>query len=283
MTEISGKAALVTGGGSGIGRAICFALAEEKARVVVADIVAESAEAVAAQIRAAGGEAIAICCDVSDRAAVRAMKAEANRAFGDILLLFPIAGAFAAEPINGISDEHLDWMIEVNFMGVVNLVHVFLPDMVAAGDGHILGAGSACGLLPSLVENCAPYSAAKAGVMAFLMNLRRELAGTGVQSTTFCIASVDTGGQNASKYRPDRFGGAYDDWVVMPASFKRGYPRPPSEAAEMAILAVKENRPILTSDPEYRAVFQQQVVDLMLGAFDDVDRFYAAKRAESPA
>src|SRR5689334_2981629 len=104
MTELAGKAAVVTGGGSGVGRAVAHALAAEGVRVVVADIVKDNAEAVAAEIASADGTAIAVECDVSDRAAVRQLKAAANAAFGAILILIPNAGATSFKPLNGISD-----------------------------------------------------------------------------------------------------------------------------------------------------------------------------------
>src|SRR5579883_3492596 len=148
MTEIAGKAALVTGAGSGIGRAAAKALAREGARVVVADIRKDGADAVAAEIKSAGGTAIGVACDVSDRAAVRKMKADANQAFGPIQIVIPNAGATSFERMVNITDNEIDWIIQVNLMGVMNCVQVFLPDMLAAKDGHIVASASAAGLIP---------------------------------------------------------------------------------------------------------------------------------------
>jgi NAD(P)-dependent dehydrogenase (short-subunit alcohol dehydrogenase family) len=280
MTEISGKAAVVTGGGSGVGRAVALALAKEGARVFVADILEENAEATAAAIRQAGGSAIAALCDVSDRAAVRALKAKANEAFGPILIAIPNAGATSFKPMNGLPDDEIDWMVQVNFMGVMNFIQIFLPDMIAAGDGHIVASASVAGLIPDLVADHVPYSGAKAGVIGMMLNLRRELEGTGVQSTVFCVASVDTGMKAGnSKYRPARFGGPFDQEIVTPPSFKRGYARPPEEVAPMVIAAIRKNRPMLISDPNYRKAFMEQYVPTVLQAFDDVDEYYALKTA----
>jgi short-subunit dehydrogenase len=207
------------------------------------------------------------------------MKAEANEAFGRVLLLFPNAGATSFERMNGISDAEIDWIVQVNLMGVFNCVQLFLPDMIAAGDGHIVASASAAGLIPSLVSDHVPYAAAKAGVIGLMLNLRRELEGSGVQSTVFLVASVDTQMKNSPQYRPERFGGPFARPVVPPSSFKRGYPRPPEEVAEMVLLAVRENRPALISDPKYRKPFVEQYVNVILQAFDDVDAFYAMKAA----
>jgi NAD(P)-dependent dehydrogenase (short-subunit alcohol dehydrogenase family) len=277
MTEIAGCSAVVTGGGSGLGRAIALELASAGAKVVVADIIEESAEATAARIRESGGAAIAAWCDVSDRQAVRALKAQANQAFGAIQIVIPNAGATSFKAMNGITDEEVDWIVEVNFMGVMNFVQVFLPDMIAAGEGHFVASASVAGLIPDLIEDHVPYSAAKAGVIGMMMNLRRELEGTGVQSTVFCVASVEGGMKhNNSRYRPERFGGPFEEEIVVPSSFKR-VARQPEVVAPMVIQAIRTNRPMLVSDPIYRKAFIDRYVSVVLQAFDDVDEFFASK------
>jgi NAD(P)-dependent dehydrogenase (short-subunit alcohol dehydrogenase family) len=277
MTKIAGKAAVVTGGGSGLGKGVAIALATEGARVVVADILKENAEATATAIRETGGEAIAVVCDVSDRAAVRALKQAANEAFGPIQIVIPNAGATSFKPMTALTDDEIDWIVEVNFMGVMNFLQIFLPDLIAAGDGHIVASASVAGLVPILMENHVPYSGAKAGVIGMTVNLQRELEGTGVQSTVFLVASVagDMKEQN-SLYRPERFGGPYREDIVPPTSFRRGRPRPPAEVAPMVIEAIRNNRPMLVSDPSYREWFDRYVT-MVHEAFDDVDRFYAAR------
>src|ERR1700741_3143215 len=105
MTEIAGKTALVTGGGSGIGPGLARARAAEKASVVVADIQLDKAQAVADEIRSHGGSAIALVCDVCERDAIRQMKADANAAFGPVSLLFANAGATSFDPLMEMSDD----------------------------------------------------------------------------------------------------------------------------------------------------------------------------------
>lgn len=275
MTEIAGKSAVVTGGGSGLGRAIALALAAEGASVLVADILEESARATEVMIREAGGMAISACCDVSDREAVRALKSRGNETLGTIQIVIPNAGATSFKPLDSMSDNEIDWIVEVNFMGVMNFLQAFLPDMIECGDGHFVASASVAGLIPDLIEDHVPYSGAKAGVIGMMMNLRRELEGTGVQSTVFCVASVDSAmKENNSKYRPARFGGPFDEEVVVPSGFKR-VARPPEEVAPMVIQAIRENRPMLVSDPVYRKAFVDRYVSVVLKAFDDVDAFLA--------
>ena len=149
MTQISGKVALVTGGGSGIGRGLALALAADGAKVVVADIIKENADKVAGVIKKAGGSAVALACNVCERAAVRKMTDEANQAFGRVSLLFANAGATSFKPFTAMAENDIDWIIQVNLMGVTNCLMAFLPDMIAAHEGHVIATASMAGLLPA--------------------------------------------------------------------------------------------------------------------------------------
>src|SRR5262249_989812 len=130
MTEITGRNALVTGGGSGIGRGLALALANAGACVAVADIRMQCAEAVVQEIRAANGVAIAVQCDVCDRDSVRRMKAGITQSLGPVSLLFANAGATSFERLPEMSDDDIDWIIQVNLLGVTNCLMAFYPDMV---------------------------------------------------------------------------------------------------------------------------------------------------------
>jgi NAD(P)-dependent dehydrogenase (short-subunit alcohol dehydrogenase family) len=278
MTEIAGKAAVVTGGGSGMGRGIALQLAKESARVVVADIIEANAEKVAQEIRDWGGEAIGLACDVSDRASVRAMKAKANAAYGPILIVIPNAGATSFKQMKDIDDTEIDWIIQVNLMGVLNFIQIFLPDMLAAGEGHFVASASVAGFIPTLAPDHVPYTAAKMGIIGAMLNLRRELEGTGVESTVFTVASIRSNmGANNSTYRPARFGGPYEEKIEIPANFKPAPRKDPEEVAPMVTFAIRNNRPMLISDPIHRRNFEEQYLPIAMQAFDDVDAFFAAK------
>src|SRR5688572_276102 len=161
MTEIRGRVALVTGGGSGIGRGLALALAADGAAVAVADIRADAAKAVAEEVAAAGGRAVGLACDVSDRAAVARTKAEAEAALGRVSLLFANAGATHFDRMAEMPADEVDWIIQVNLMGVTNCVMAFLPEMIAARDGHVVATASMAGILAGWIPYHAPYSAAK--------------------------------------------------------------------------------------------------------------------------
>jgi NAD(P)-dependent dehydrogenase (short-subunit alcohol dehydrogenase family) len=209
MTDIRGKAAVVTGGGSGIGMGLALELARQGAAVAIADIQLDKARKIADRITAAGGTALAIHCDVCERGSIRALKEEARAALGPIQLLFANAGATSFTTLTDMSDDHVDWILQVNLMGVMNTTRAFLPDMIAAGGGgHICATASMAGLLPGWIPAHVPYSAAKAGIIAMMMNLRLELREHNIFTTSYCPGAVATGlKDNNGRYRPARFGG----------------------------------------------------------------------------
>ena len=237
MTQISGKAAVVTGGGSGIGRGLARALAREGAAVVIADINLDNAQGAADAIRAEGGTAVAVHCDVCERGSIAAMKAAANAALGPIQLVFANAGATSFTPLMEMPDADVDWILQVNLMGVMNTTRAFLPDMMAARDGHICATASMAGLLPGWLPVHVPYSAAKAGIIGMMMNLQLELAEYGIHTTSYCPGGVASGMKaNNGAYRPERFGGpdAAADVHITEAS---------AAASAHALLPPRRHRP----------------------------------------
>ncbi len=277
MTRIDGRTAVVTGGGSGIGRALANSLATEGASVAIADIIMENAEAVAGEINARGGTAMAVHCDVCDRESVRAMKEEVTRSLGPVSLLFANAGATSFERLTDMSEDDVDWIIQVNLMGVTNCLLAFYPDMVAAGDGHIFATASTAGLMPSWVPYHAPYSGAKLGIIGMMLNLRHEASEAGVGCTVLCPGGVESGMKaNNARYRPERFGGPGEGSVKIPEGFKDHgdlYFRPAEEVAQMCLHAVQRNRPMVITDGSMRRIFRETYLDVVMGAFDDIDEF----------
>ena len=277
MTEPGGKSALVTGGGSGIGRALARALAAEGASVVVADIRLENAQAVASEITGSGGSALAVACDVSDRASVRDLKGQANATFGPVSLLFANAGVTSVERLTDLSPDEVDWITEVDLLGVSHCLQAFLPDMIARRSGHVLATASMVGLIPGWLPYHVPYTAAKAGVIAMMLNLRAEVSEFGIGCTVLCPGGVATRIHETPRYRPARFGGPSEGTVKAPRDFvqttEKLHFRRAEEVAQMVLLALRENRPMVLTDSTQRELFLRSYVDVVLSAFDDAAAF----------
>ncbi len=280
MTEISGRAAVVTGGGSGIGMGLAKELARQGARVVVADIKLANAQKVADAITAAGGTAVAIACDVCERGSINAMRDAATAALGPISLVFANAGATSFTPLAEMSDDDVDWIVQVNLMGVMNTTRAFLPDMIANGGGHICATASMAGLLPGWMPVHVPYSAAKMGIIGMMMNLGIEMRAHNVFTTAYCPGGVASGMKaNNGAYRPDRFGGpepvaevqfSGSDTTHSTLAFYR-----PQDIAPLVLNAVKNNRPLVFDHADQRTLFRQTYADVVEACYDDLEAWQA--------
>lgn len=161
MQRLVDKVAVVTGGGSGIGRAVCELFAAEGAAVIVAEVNAAAADAVAREIAAGGGRALAVPTDVSDEASVRRMAAEAVRAFGKINLLVNNAAVFV---FRGIEASPEDWrkVLDVNVMGPALVAKHVVPEMRKTGGGAIVNLGSMSSFIAQ--PNFITYNTSKAAI-----------------------------------------------------------------------------------------------------------------------
>jgi NAD(P)-dependent dehydrogenase (short-subunit alcohol dehydrogenase family) len=280
LSEVQGKAAVVTGAGSGIGMGLAKGLARAGASVSVADIIIDNARKVAGEINASGGTAVAIHCDVCERASIAELKAKANAALGPIQLVFANAGATSFDPLLDMSDDDVDWIIQVNLMGTMNTARAFLPDMVAAGGGHLIATASMAGLLPGWVPVHVPYSAAKMGIIGMMMNLALEMKPHGVQTTIYCPGGVATAmKQNNARYRPARFGGPTEAEVHIPDDSFKGKQiafLTPDEIAPIVLRAVRDNRPFVFDHPEQRANFRETYASVIEACYDDADAYVPA-------
>lgn len=178
--------AVVTGGGSGLGRALCLAVVRRQGRVVVADLEEGRAKELVARIDEEFGEgrAYAFHCDVAQASQVEALADFAGEVLGTLDLVVNNAGVAAGGLIGDTSLEDWRWVNETNLWGVIHGCHIFLPRLKAQGHGAILNVASAAGLLcpPQL----APYNVAKAGVVALSETLYVEALSHGVGVTVLC-------------------------------------------------------------------------------------------------
>lgn len=184
--------AVVTGGGSGIGRGFCLELARRGGRVVVADIDEAAAKETAELVEALSGRGHAMCCDVSNLQDVEALARSAEQWFGAPTgLLVNNAGIGVGGQVVG-QGRTSDWerTIAVNLWGVIHGCEVFVPRMRQAGRGGIINIASVESFLP--VPGMAAYNVSKAGVLALSETLAAELSGTNVIVSVVCPAFVKT-------------------------------------------------------------------------------------------
>ena len=188
--RLEGKAAIVTGGASGIGRAICEVFAEEGARLTIADIDADGGETTLANVRAAGGEAQFVATDVSKEADVEAMVRVAVDAYGTVNILVNDAAAFVFGEVQDISDADWARVFGVNVIGQAYCVKHVLPHMQAAGGGAIVNLASVSGFIaqPGFI----PYNASKGAVMQLTRCLAMDLAPHNIRVNCVCPGSVLT-------------------------------------------------------------------------------------------
>jgi NAD(P)-dependent dehydrogenase (short-subunit alcohol dehydrogenase family) len=185
MGLLDSRRAVVTGGGSGIGRATCRRMTEEGARVAVVDVNGDAAEQVAKEI-----DGLAYEVDVTDYDALRAAVDDATAKLDGLSTVFNNAGASNLSQVHDWPVEEWDRIVRLNLGGVFHGIKATAPHLLAGGGGSIVSTASISGTRPSAGE--APYSAAKAGVVALTANAAHEYAPT-VRANAVSPGMIHTG------------------------------------------------------------------------------------------
>jgi len=198
---MSGRVAVVTGAGSGIGLGIARQLAADGHAVGLLDRERGAAEVAAAELRKQGRSAVAAEVDVADRAAVKRAFALVREQLGPVTILVTSAGIDSFDSVLDITPEAWDRILAVNLTGTFTCAQAAIPDMIAAGWGRIVTISSSSA--QSGAPRMAHYVASKGGVIALTKSLARELAGHGITVNTIPPALVDTPMARAAEKRGD--------------------------------------------------------------------------------
>lgn len=200
--------AVVTGAGSGLGRALALAAADRGMRLVLADVQADALERTAQALRGRGTELLTAVIDVADAAAVESLAQRTERHFGAVRLVFNNAGVTAGGPVWQSTEQDWDWVLGVNLKGVIHGVHSFTPRMLAAAaadptyTGCIVNTASLAGLLTA--PGMGVYAVSKHAVVALSECLHHDLqlAGTQVRAAVLCPSYVPTDIGQSDRNRP---------------------------------------------------------------------------------
>jgi len=198
MDHFKDKVAIVTGGASGIGRALCKELYHRGAVVVVADINAEEAGQAASTITAAGGRARASHLDVSRAVDVQKLVGETASQYGRLDYMFNNAGIAMCGEVRDMDLEHWRRILDVNLWGVIYGTNAAYQVMVKQGSGHIVNTASLGGLIPEPMATA--YATTKHAVVGLSTSLRAEAAKLGIKVSVICPGFVQTRALNASAY-----------------------------------------------------------------------------------
>jgi NAD(P)-dependent dehydrogenase (short-subunit alcohol dehydrogenase family) len=191
--RLANKVALITGGGSGIGKASSLLFAGEGAKVVVVDLKRETAEATAGEIANAGGDARAFAADVSKGKDAEAMVRFAEKSYGRLDVVFNNAGIFHPkdESVTNTAEDIWDLVININLKGVYLGCQYAIPALQRAGGGSIINTASFVAVMGAAVPQIA-YTASKGGVLAMTREIAVEFARQNIRANALCPGPVET-------------------------------------------------------------------------------------------
>ena len=203
MEDLQGKVAVITGGASGIGRAVAERAAAEGMKIVLGDIEEGALAQAVDHLTVAGAEAIGVATDVADRASVEALRDRALDRFGAVHLVHNNAGIGLGGPIWEVTEEDWRWILGVNLWGVIHGVATFTPLLIEQGEGHIVNTASIAGLI--VAPFLGPYNATKQAVVAISETLFKDLqtVAAPVGVSVLCPGFVQTRIAESDRNRPD--------------------------------------------------------------------------------
>ena len=261
--DFKGRTAFITGGASGAGFGQAKLFGREGCKIAIADIRGDALEKALGELRAEGIEAHGVELDITDREAFVRAADEVEAALGPVTLLFGTAGVSIFGPLEKATYDDYDWIMGVNFGGVVNLMQTFVPRMIAHGQGgHIVNTAS----LGCFFANSGSgiYSASKFAVHGITMAMRDALKDYGIGVSVLAPANIRSNIADSIRTRPEKYshsGYAVDEREIAALHEIYSQGMEPEELAGHVKQAILENRFYIIPYPEARgaleAIFQQ--------------------------
>jgi NAD(P)-dependent dehydrogenase (short-subunit alcohol dehydrogenase family) len=244
MTSINGKVAVITGAGSGIGRALAYDLARRGAKLAISDVDAVGLAETAKHARVIGARVHEQRLDVTDRPGVLAYADSVVAEYGTVNIVINNAGVAFTGDIEQMTFEQIERVMDVDFWGVVNGTKAFLPHLIASGDGHVVNISSLFGLLS--VPSQGAYNAAKFAVRGFTEALRQEMA---IGRYPVGVSCVHPGGVRTNIARDARTNSEFES-SPMRERFDQTMPTTPAKAAQIILRGVRANHPRILVGPD---------------------------------
>lgn len=257
MQDLKGRVAVVTGGASGIGRALAAACRDAGMSVVIADVEEGALRSTASELGVHG-----VRVDVTDEAQVNALATEVRERLGTCHVLFNNAGVGGGGRLEELTMRDWKWVIDVNLWGVIHGIQAFLPMMLGNADGgHIVNTASMAGLSP--LPGAAPYAATKYAVVGISETMREEFRGTRVGVSVLCPGFVNTNIFWSQRNRPAELRneqkksaarGANDEMIKM----VRETAIEPAVVAEKVLDAIRNDEFWIITHPELLEPYRQR-------------------------
>lgn len=244
MRNFTDRVAVITGAGSGIGRALALELAGLGALLALSDIDEVAVADTAARCEKLGAQARGYRLDVADREAMSAHADQVLAEFGRVNLVVNNAGVALVATVEEMSYEDLEWIVGINFWGVVHGTKAFLPHLIASGDGHLVNVSSVFGFVG--VPTQGAYNATKFAVRGFTEALRQEMLLGGKPVKVSCVhpggirTNIARDARDTSGREPER----------LASDFARIARTTPEEAAKIIIRGVRRNKPRILVGPD---------------------------------
>jgi NAD(P)-dependent dehydrogenase (short-subunit alcohol dehydrogenase family) len=268
VEDLRDKVAVITGGASGIGKAVATLAAAEGMKVVLADIEEPVLKEAEAELSGQGADVISVVTDVADANSVHELRDQALRRYGAVHLIHNNAGVGVGGPLWTVCEEEWRWILGVNLWGVIHGIATFVPLFIDQGEGHVVNTASVAGLTSSGMIG--PYNATKHAVVTISETLYRdlEMVGAPVGVSVLCPGFVQTGIADSDRNRPEWAPTSTLEGAPETADFIRQLVAagiPPATVAERVLDAVRRDSFYILTHPELNEAMETRVHDILLG------------------